>query len=354
MKNELELRKTRKLMIAIIGAVLFFILIAAVVTVAVMVYSVLEYKCSAKSVIAGTMFAVVVALAAVCTVIDLIRRRFMTDKPVQKILDATDKIAFGDFSARIEIEHPLNHYTEYDYIAENFNKMAAELSRTEVLHTDFISNVSHEIKTPLAVIQNYVTSLQNKNLDEETRVKYAVTLASASKRLTALISNILKLNKLENQEIKPEYETINLTETLAETVLGYEELMGNKGLELECDFDEDVKIVSSPSDLEIVWNNLISNAIKFTEWGGKITVTLKKKGEKAVVTVADTGCGISQETGKHIFEKFYQGDTSHAQEGNGLGLALVKKVIDIIGGTIAVNSELGKGTTFTVELSAKG
>lgn len=335
----------------VIGCLFLTILIAAVVTVAMFVYIWVDGASGGnEAVIAGVMLAAIIALSVICTMIDFLRRKFTVNKTVNEILSATDRIAAGDFSVRLQTAHPLQRYDEYDYIKENLNKMAAELSRTEVLHTDFISNVSHEIKTPLAVIQNYATTLQNKNLDENTRVKYAQTLASASKRLTALITNILKLNKLENQEIKPEYEKINLTETLAETVLGYEELIESKGLELDCDLDEDVEVISSPSYLEIVWNNLLSNAIKFTESGGKITVTLKRQDGRAVVKVSDTGCGISAETGKHIFEKFYQGDTSHAQEGNGLGLALVKKVIDITGGKIEVNSEIDKGTTFTITL----
>ncbi|MDE6505531.1 MAG: HAMP domain-containing histidine kinase [Clostridia bacterium] len=335
---------------SVIGTLLFFITIGVIVSSAIVIYDAVEDACDGnRAVIAGVILAVIIVLSAVCTIIDVIRRRLTIDKPVQRILEATNKIAAGDFSARLEITHRVSRYDEFDYIMENLNKMAAELSRTEVLHTDFISNVSHEIKTPLAVIQNYAASLQNKNLDEATRNKYAQTLESAAKRLTALITNILKLNKLENQEIKPGNELINLTEALAETVLGYEDLIESKGLELDCDFDDDVKIYSSPAYLEIVWNNLLSNAVKFTD-SGKISISLKNENGHAVVKITDTGCGITAETGKHIFEKFYQGDTSHSQEGNGLGLALVKKVIDINGGTIDVNSEAGKGTTFTIRL----
>lgn len=338
---------------SLLGVISFFAMITVVVSLAILIFSAVEDACGGnKSVIAGMIFSVIIALSAICTAIDYIRRRLMIDKPVQKILNATNKITAGDFSARLEITHTINHYDEYDYIMENLNKMATELSRTEVLHSDFISNVSHEIKTPLAIIQNYATTLQNENLDKQTRVKYARTLADASKRLTMLITNILKLNKLENQAIKPEYETINLTEMLAEVVLGYEEIIENKGLELVCDFDEDVIIKSTPSYLEIVWNNLLSNAVKFTQ-SGKISVSLKQENDTVVVKVSDTGCGISSETGKHIFEKFYQGDTSHSQEGNGLGLALVKKVIDIIGGKIEVDSAAGVGTTFSISLQAE-
>ncbi len=346
--------KTRKKISAMAsGALIFFVTVSVFVSVAIWIYVGIEKASNGnKAVIAGVMFAAIFMLAALCTIIDFIRRWFLVDKPVQKILEGTDKITKGDFSVRLDIKHRISRYDEFDYIMENLNKMAVELSRTEVLHIDFISNVSHEIKTPLAVIQNYAASLQNKNLDGQTRAEYAQTLVSAAKRLTELINNILKLNKLENQEIKPEYETINLTEALAETVLGFEELIESKGLELDCDFEEDVNVISSLSYLEIVWNNLLSNAVKFTQ-SGKISVSLKKEHGQAVVKVSDTGCGISAETGKHIFEKFYQGDTSHSQEGNGLGLALVKKVIDITGGTIAVNSELVKGTTITVTLQAK-
>ena len=227
--------------------------------------------------------------------------------------------------------------------------MAAELQKNEVLKTDFISNVSHEIKTPLAVIQNYATLLQDGTLDSETRSNYAKTLISASNRITDLITNILKLNKLENQEIQEKHEAFNLTSALGESVLSFESWIEKKNIELNCEFD-DVVIFSSKSLLEIVWNNLISNAIKFTPEGGKIDVFLKRIDKNVQVKVVDTGCGMTSETGAKIFEKFYQGDTSHSTQGNGLGLALVKKVIDILGGEISVQSELGKGSTFTILL----
>jgi signal transduction histidine kinase len=231
--------------------------------------------------------------------------------------------------------------------------MAAELEKTELLKTDFISNVSHEVKTPLSVIQAYASALQDENLDKETRKKYTNTLMQTTKRLSELITNILKLNKLENQDIAPEYERVDLTAMLSDAVLSFESIIENKELNLECDLD-DVVIYSSGSYLEIVWNNLISNAIKFTDKGGSIFISLKEHLDSVEVKITDTGCGISRETGKHIFEKFYQGDTSHSGEGNGLGLPLVKKVIDILGGEISVKSEIGKGSTFTIILKGTG
>jgi signal transduction histidine kinase len=166
-----------------------------------------------------------------------------------------------------------------------------------------------------------------------------------------MVSNILKLNKLENQSIYPTSVTYDLGEQLCECLVGLEDVWDKKDIEIEADVAENVKVTADPELLTLVWNNLFSNAIKFTEPGGCITLILKSDAGKAVVQVADTGCGISQEVGKHIFEKFYQGDTSHAAKGNGLGLALVKRVIDIMGGDISVSSEVGKGSVFTVMLN---
>ncbi|MBO4939658.1 MAG: HAMP domain-containing histidine kinase [Clostridia bacterium] len=341
-------RKESRNLAWLYGGVIFFATVALIIQIAVLLYDYIRQKTDNEVWIALLMLTVVLFLAIFCTVVDVVRRKIMVEKPVNEILQATEKIKKGDFSTRLDIKHEYGKYDEYDVIKENFNVMAAELEKTEVLKTDFISNVSHELKTPLTIIQTYASALQDETLDQETRTKYAKTLTQTSKRLADLITNILKLNKLENQQIRPDFERFDLTNALAETTLSYEEWIENKGLELVCDFD-DVQVCSSPSLLEMVWNNLISNAIKFTE-KGKIEVTLRAKGRDAVVTVLDTGCGISAETGERLFEKFYQGDTSHSGEGNGLGLALVKKVIDMLGGEILVESKLGEGSKFTVVL----
>lgn len=332
-----------------IGAISFFTLIAFIMQIAILCYDYIREKTSNLSLIALLILIEIIILATFCTIFDWVRRKITVDRPTNKILQATEKIAEGDFSTRLTIKHEYGKYNQYDLIMENLNKMAAELAQNEVLKTDFISNVSHEIKTPLAVIQNYATLLQDDTLDSETRQDYAKTLIAASKRITDLITNILKLNKLENQEIQEKHEAFHLTEALANCVLEFETWIEKKNLECNCDFD-DVIIFSSKSLLEIVWNNLISNAIKFTPDGGKIGISLKRIGENVEIKVVDTGCGMTSEVGAKIFEKFYQGDTSHATQGNGLGLALVKKVIDILGGEISVQSELGKGSAFTILL----
>lgn len=186
------------------------------------------------------------------------------------------------------------------------------------------------------------------DLSEDELKEYAGIISNASRRLTSLITNILKLNKLENQQIFPQLEEFNLGNQLTDCILNMDDVLERKNLELEADIEERVKVRSDMELLELVWNNLLSNAVKFTEPGGTITVSLKTEGNMAFIKVSDTGCGIAPEIGCHIFEKFYQGDTSHATQGNGLGLALVKRVVDIIGGKVFVESELGKGSTFTV------
>ena len=341
--------KARSVRINWVGIVSFFILIAFIMQIAILCYDYITKKTSNLSLIALLILIEIIILSTICTVFDWVRRKIMVDKPTKKILQATEKIAQGDFNTKLQITHEYGKYNEYDLIMENLNKMATELQKNEVLKTDFISNVSHEIKTPLAVIQNYANLLQDDTLDSETRKSYAKTLISASKRITDLITNILKLNKLENQEIQEKAEVFSLTESLSECVLSFESIIDKKQIDFTCDFDE-VTIFSSKSLLEIVWNNLISNALKFTNDGGRIGVFLKTKGKNVEVSFSDNGCGMSKEVGAKIFEKFYQGDTSHATQGNGLGLALVKKVIDILGGEISVQSRVGVGSTFTILL----
>lgn len=334
----------------ILGVVCFFLLVAGISTIVIMTYAAVSDKLGEnRAAIAGIMFAVIAAVSVLCTVVDFVRRKYSVYRPVNQILQATDDIAQGKFDTRLTPKHSFKYYDEYDYIMENFNKMAEELSKSEVLKTDFISNVSHELKTPLAVIQSYAALLKYDDLPAEKRTEYADTLISASARLNNLVVNILSLNKLENQQITAPAQEVRLDEMLAQSVLNYEEIIERKNIDFNCDLDE-ITVLTQPNYLEIVWNNLVSNALKFTPEGGKVNVSLRADNGYAVVAVSDTGCGISAETGRHIFDKFYQGDTSHSKEGNGLGLALVKKVIDVLGGEITVQSEVNKGSVFTVRL----
>ncbi|MBQ7978112.1 MAG: HAMP domain-containing histidine kinase [Clostridia bacterium] len=332
------------------GFCLFFITICLTSTSAIFVYAIVSRWTNGNTlIVAFSVLATIILGAVVCALFDIYRRKIMIERPVKMILQATQKIASGDFSVKLYTMHDYNKFDEYDIIFDNINTMTAELSKNEMLKNDFISNVSHEIKTPLAVIQNYAKSLQNNDLDARKREECINGLVKQTKKLSELITNILKLSKIENQQIVPEIEKFDLAELVRVTTLQYEELFEKKGLELECDIDE-MKIVSSASLIEIAINNLVSNAIKFTDKGGKISISLKEDKGNAVIKVKDTGCGISKAVGEHIFDKFYQGDTSHSGEGNGLGLALVKNIIDLIGGEISVESKVGMGSTFTLKI----
>lgn len=328
------------------GYLFFFLTTIFIVTTSFVTYEIVKRQ--SPQIISIALIITSLEISLLLTFADVIRRKIMIERPLKEILKATEKIASGDFSVRLEPKHPYGSYDEYDLIKEYLNIMASDLSKSEILKSDFISNVSHEIKTPVAVIKNYSVLLE-KESDPEKRAQYRRELVRASNRLSNLVGNILKLNKLENQELIVEKKAFRLDGALEEAIVAFESQIEKKELEIECDLEE-ISIVSSESHLEIVWNNLISNAIKFTEKGGKIGVSCKWVDGMATVEISDTGCGIDAETGKHIFDKFYQGDTSHSGEGNGLGLALVKRVIDTLGGEISVKSELGKGTTFTVRL----
>ena len=299
-------------------------------------------------------FANVLFLSVLFTVIDRVRRRYTVDRPVRRIVSAARKMTKGDFSVRISPVKGPGAAEQYNEIIDCLNILAQELSGVETLRMDFIANVSHELKTPLAVIQNYGTMLQQPGLCEELRVEYAKSISMSSQRLANLITKILELNKLENQQIFPNTKEYDLSEQLCLSLLQFEDIWESKNIEIETEIEDGVTIASDPELLELVWNNLISNAMKFTPVGGKVCVSLSGGNEYVTVSVGDTGCGMSPETGAHIYEKFYQGDTSHATEGNGLGLALVKRIIDITGSNISLQSELNKGSTFTVKLRKNG
>ena len=292
----------------------------------------------------------VVFLTILFVALDAIRRKYTVERPMEQIQNALLKITQGDFTVRLD---PNGRHDTLAQIMESINRMTQELSGTETLRTDFIANVSHELKTPLAVMQNYGTMLQQPGLSEEKRIEYAKAITETGRRLANLITNILKLNKLENQQIFPAAEEYDLSEQLCQSLLQFETVWEQKQINLETSIAEDILIQADQELLSLVWNNLLSNAFKFTGSGGTVSVSLTADAETAAVRIQDTGCGMKPETGAHIFEKFYQGDSSHATQGNGLGLALVKRVVDILCGEIQVESVYGVGSTFTVVIPKK-
>lgn len=351
----------KKILLSLYHYFCFFLLMAFIITCCMMLFvSTMSKSMNITltedniNTAATLTFWNVVFLSLVCTIIDAIRRKITVDRPVKRIVSALDKIAKGDYSVRIPEIKSINRADGLDKIAAGINEMTSELSGVQTLQSDFIANVSHELKTPLSVIQNYTMLLQDPDISVSDREKYASSASEACRRLASLITNILKLNKLENQTIFPTLTNYDLSEQLRLSLLAYENVWENKNIELQTDIDDGVMITSDPELMSLVWSNLLSNSFKFTDNSGKVSVALKESENHVNITVSDTGCGISQEVGKHIFEKFYQADTSHKTQGNGLGLALVKRVIDIVNGDIGVSSEVGKGSTFTVRLRKNG
>lgn len=270
------------------------------------------------------------------------------EKPMLNFADAAGKVAAGDFSVRISQIHSGAQKDYLDVMIDDFNKMAEELGSIETLKTDFISNVSHEMKTPIAVIKNYAELLKKENISDAERSEYARIIENTAEKLSNLVGNILKLNKLENQSIVPEVEKYDLCRQLCGCILQFEDIWEEKGIEVEAEIEERIMIEADESLLELVWNNVLSNAIKFTEPGGQITIRQTTDEMFVCVEISDTGCGMSKECIRHIFDKFYQGDSSHSGEGNGLGLAMVHRVLELLGGKIEVESVLEKGSTFRV------
>ena len=261
------------------------------------------------------------------------------EKPMKDFAEATSRVTQGDFSVYMAPLHTANKQDYLDVMIVDFNKMVEELGSIEVLKTDFFSSVSHEIKTPLAVIHNNAELLQREGVTEGQRKEYTDTILHATRRLSNLVMNMLKLNKLEKQAIKPVPKQ-------------FESNWEKKELEFVAELEDRAYITGDEELLALVWTNLLSNAIKFTPHGGTVTLAQTSDTDKITVTIADTGCGMEPETVKHIFDKFYQGDTSHSTEGNGLGLSLVQRILELSDGTISVKSTPGQGSIFTVQLPA--
>ncbi|MGM9948333.1 sensor histidine kinase [Floccifex sp.] len=274
------------------------------------------------------------------------------EKPVLELRKAFAKVINGDFSVYVAPYHIIGQQDYLDAMILDFNKMVEELGSIEVLKTDFFSNVSHEIKTPLAVIQNTAELLQKEVLTEEKRKECTKTILQASRRLSNLITNMLKLNKLEKQSIKPAPQKFDVCAQLCECALLFENQWEKKEIEFEADLEDHAYVKADEELLSLVWNNLLSNAIKFTPNGGHVTLKQETNEKNVIVSICDTGCGMDEKTQKKIFEKFYQGDSSHSSEGNGLGLALVKRILELSEASILVESEVGKGSIFIVSLPA--
>lgn len=270
--------------------------------------------------------------------------------PVREVKKAMHRVEKGDFSQRLEVT---GFNGEIDELIESYNKMAQELGGIEMFRENFINSFSHELKTPIVSIQGFAKQLKKENLSEEKKQEYIDIIISESKRLTNLSSNILMLSKLENQQIITDKTSFSLDEQIRNCILLLEKQWTAKDISFDIDMQE-IQYTTNAEMLSQVWVNIIGNAIKFSPEGSSIRVKLFKEGDVITAEITDRGIGMDQQTISHIFERFYQGDRAHASEGNGLGLPLVKRIVELCNGNIRVESQYGKGTNFIVTLPENG
>lgn len=266
-------------------------------------------------------------------------------KNVREFIEATEKLSRGDFSARLNIKKP----PEFQILSKNFNAMAKELAGIEVLRTDFINNFSHEFKTPIISIKGFAEILKDDDLSKEEKNEYLDIIIEESKRLSSLATNVLNLSKIETQVILNDIQRFNIGEQIRQSILLLDSKFQSKNILLDINI-EDCYVNGNKEMLNQVWVNLLDNAIKFNNKNGIVSVNMKKEEGNIFINITDTGLGITRESISKIFDKFYQGDRSHSTHGNGLGLTIVKKIIELHGGTIECDSIVSKGTKFTIVL----
>jgi len=267
---------------------------------------------------------------------------------IRKLLVAMRELSNGNFDIRIRMASFFRTKEIVDF-EEEFNTMAKELGSIEMLRSDFINNFSHEFKTPIVSLRGFAKLLKDNDLSPEERNEYLDIIISESERLSALATNVLSLSKIESQAIFAEKGVFNLSENIRRVILMMETKWSGKEMEIDIDLDE-INYYGSEELLSQVWINLIDNAVKFSPLGSILEIQLKDSTESVIFKIRDHGCGMDANTRLHIFDKFYQGDTSHTSEGNGLGLTVVNKIISLHRGEMTVASEPGEGSLFMIRL----
>jgi len=343
-------KKKRKLnyffLLHLVALSFLIIILSAIIAIYLNGRSSLDSK--RTSVIMFFLWITVTTIAANLILYHKMRRVFHA---VERLSEATDEVAKGNFNLKVEPEVRL-HIEEIEDMYDSFNQMVHELGTIETLRNDFVSNVSHEMKTPISAIDGYATLLQDETLSPEERKQHVESILYNCRRLTALTGNILMLSRLDNGTMIPKKEPFRLDEQIRKVVLSMEEAWTEKELELDIEMDP-VTYTGDEDLLYHIWTNLIGNAVKFSNRGGLLQIRMEENPSNTgvvCVTIRDTGIGISSEQMAHMYDKFYQGDTSHSKEGNGLGLALVRQITNLLHISISANSKRGQGTTFILEL----
>lgn len=327
--------------------IVFFILFVTAILMSILALFLIQnglFNVHSKGLISPLIILLIISIPIGTVVSFFVGVKIM--EPITKLSEASKEVAKGDFSVRVSEKSSLIEIKE---MTHNFNRMVDELSSIETLQNDFVVNVSHEFKTPIASIEGYATLLQEKDLSEEEKDEYITMILESSRQLSSLSGNILNLSKLENQEILPKDNEFRLDEQIRQAILLLEKEWTQKKINMEIDLTK-IEYRGDDTLLMQVWVNILSNAVKFTDHGGTISIKSFPEDDRVIIKISDTGCGIPNEISHKIFDKFYQGDTSRKSQGNGLGLSLTKRILDLTGGSISVESEPDKGSTFIVSL----
>lgn len=347
-KNKSEKRQYASLWIAFASLtfIVQMVIIILIVLIAVFLFHKGFFTPRNGMPLAPILILIVISLCIGCALSLLVGRLFL--KPMKLLSDASIEVAKGNFNISLPDESRVRDVSTF---IQNFNKMTRELSGIETLRSDFIANVSHEFKTPLSAIEGYASLLQTPGLSFDEHLEYTQMIIDSTRQLSTLTENILSLSKLENQEVLPVTETFRLDENIREAIVMLEGKWTKKNIDLQIKLDK-VTITSSANLLKQVWINLIDNAVKFTPNGGRVELLLKEDNVKqqVIFSITDSGIGMSPDEIKHIFDKFYQSDKARTDNGNGLGLALVKRIVTLLDGNISVYSTDGTGTTVIIVL----
>ncbi len=324
--------------------ILTFIVVFSFIAVASGMFVLEHMDLIKKLSLSGLVALLAVAVVVVALMSYFVGRRIVA--PMVKLSKASKEVARGNYNISVSDSSKLE---EVQTTFRNFNAMVRQLDSISTLSSDFVSNVSHEFKTPLTAIEGYATLLQDHTLSDAERDEYVEKIIYNTQRLTTLIGNVLTLSKIESEHLAPQYSLFRLDEQIRQAVVMLEPEWSAKNISFDAALDS-VKINSCESLLLHVWTNLIGNAIKFSPKDSQIELRLLEQKECVVFSVHDHGCGMSEEVRSHIFEKFYQGDSSHKSEGHGLGLPMVKRITELTDGIIEVTSTPNIGTVFRVIL----
>jgi len=313
------------------------------------------YGILASQAITVNAFLLIAAMTLSSIMIGFVLASFapkFTFKRLTKISDGMREISNGNYKIRVSEVDKAGTLSEFGELERSFNQMASELDGVEIFRNDFINNFSHEFKTPIVSLRGFARQLQNGNLTEQQKKEYINIIVTESERLANMSANVLLLSKLENQQIVNEQTEFYLDEQIRASILLLEKEWTDKEIELDIELNP-IKYTFNEEMLSQVFINLFSNSVKFTQKGGTIACRLTQDDTHITFEITDNGIGMTEETQSRIFEKFYQGDTSHSVVGNGIGLNIVKRIVTLAGGSIAVESEYGKGSKFTVTLPNK-